>query len=296
MSRKGIMLCYPFEEKRLLKWNPPYLIQPKLNGERCRALLLDEPVMLSSEENLITSCPHILQELRTIVQRFPELKGLELDGENYSHGTLLQDIHSIVSRKTGVLHDDYEEISLHVFDLALDLPQITRTFGLTSLFELVGETQHIFQVPAYPVNTLDEINKYLEQFIKDGYEGMILRDSEAHYVRKRSTQMMKFKPRKGDVYQIVGLQEEVSIHGEKKGTLGAFVLQGTDGTLFKVGTGFTAEQRKEYYHDEFLGKWAKILYQTKSKDGVPCHSVFVSVLSQPIITEEEGVEVPDIWK
>ena len=102
MARKGIQLAYPFEEKRLQKWSPPYLVQPKLNGERCRALLLNEPVMLSSEENLITSCPHILEEFRTIVQRFPELKGLELDGENYSHGTLLQDIHSIVSQRQGV--------------------------------------------------------------------------------------------------------------------------------------------------------------------------------------------------
>ena len=37
-KRTGIMLCYPFEEKRLNKWNPPYIIQPKLDGERCRAV------------------------------------------------------------------------------------------------------------------------------------------------------------------------------------------------------------------------------------------------------------------
>lgn len=295
MSRKGIMLCYPFEEKRLLRWNPPYLIQPKLNGERCRALLLDEPIMLSSEENLITSCPHILEELRTIVQRFPELKGLELDGENYSHGTALQDIHSIVSRKTGGLHDDYEEISFYVFDLVLSLQQHIRLDAVSRIFNLPFEFHHLKRVPYWYVETLDDINHYLESFMQQGYEGIIIRDRDAPYVRKRSTQMMKFKPRKSDVYQIVDLQEEVSIHGENKGTLGAFVLRGTDGTIFKVGTGFNAEQRKEYYNNEFLGKWAKILYQTKSKDGVPCHSVFVSVLSEPVISEEEGVEVPDIW-
>ena len=280
----------------MLRWNPPYLVQPKLNGERCRALLLDEPVMLSSEENLITSCPHILEELRVITQRFPELKGLELDGENYSHGTLLQDIHSIVSRKTGGLHDDYLDISFHVFDLALDIPQSMRIQALVKLFDLLGETQHIRMVPNYEASTLAGINYYLEQFMLQGFEGIIVRDKDAHYVRRRSTQMMKFKPRKGDVYQIVGLQEEVSIHGEKKGTLGAFFLRGNDDTVFKVGTGFTAEQRKEYYHPGLVGKWAKILYQTKSKDGVPCHSVFVSILDEPVISDEGGVvEVPEIW-
>ena len=144
-----------------------------------------------------------------------------------------------------------------------------RIQALVKLFDLLGETQHIQMVPNYEASTLAGINYYLEQFMLQGFEGIIVRDKDAHYVRRRSTQMMKFKPRKGDVYQIVGLQEEVSIHGEKKGTLGAFFLRGNDDTVFKVGTGFTAEQRKEYYHPGLVGKWAKILYQTKSKDGVP---------------------------
>jgi len=34
-KRAGVQLCYPFEEKRLAKWEPPYIVQPKLDGERC---------------------------------------------------------------------------------------------------------------------------------------------------------------------------------------------------------------------------------------------------------------------
>ena len=59
VKRKGIMLCYPFEEKRLNKWAPPYLVQPKLDGERMRAILDTEGkcTLLSSEENEIISSP-----------------------------------------------------------------------------------------------------------------------------------------------------------------------------------------------------------------------------------------------
>jgi DNA ligase-1 len=258
-------------------------------------LLAKEPVMLSSEENHIVSCPHILEEARRLVQAYPFLSGLELDGENYSHGTLLQDIHSIVSRKTGGLHDDYEDIQYHVFDMVVDTDQETRLQAVSKVFQLNFPFQFIKPVKMYWAESLSDINMYLELFMKAGYEGIIIRDPSAHYVRRRSTQMMKFKPRKSDVYQIVGLQEEVSIHGVSKGTLGAFLLRGTDGTTFRVGTGFTAEQRKIFYNHQLVGKWAKILYQTKSKDGVPCHSVFVSVQEQPIIEDDFGVEVPDIW-
>ena len=48
--RKGIMLCAPLEEKRLLRWTPPYLVQPKLNGERCRAIHTPEGYILVSSE------------------------------------------------------------------------------------------------------------------------------------------------------------------------------------------------------------------------------------------------------
>src|SRR4030042_2066029 len=96
MSRRsGIMLAYPLEEKRLLKWQPPFLCQPKLDGERCRVLWHNgHAVMVSSEENVINSCPHILEQLDTLP---PELQ-VEYDGELYIHGMAHQDIMSRVSR------------------------------------------------------------------------------------------------------------------------------------------------------------------------------------------------------
>ena len=65
--RKGIQLAVPFEERRILnqgrfqtRWTPPYLVQPKLNGERCRLLRQDRTcLILSSTEELILSVPHI---------------------------------------------------------------------------------------------------------------------------------------------------------------------------------------------------------------------------------------------
>ena len=297
MSRQGIMLCYPFEAKRLLKWNAPYIIQPKLNGERCRVLLQDEPLMLSSEENLITSCPHILDELRSLVAKLPQIKGLELDGENYSHGTALQDIHSIVSRKAeGSLHDDHEMISLNLFDLVADAPQGNRLLGLKKLFEVAGELKYLKLVPSSYVSTQEEIDKWLKVYIEAGYEGFVLREASSHYVRKRSVNMMKFKPRKSDVYQIVALQEEVSKDGVPKNSLGAFILRGTDGTIFNVGSGFTQAQRKLFWDSKLIGKWAKVFYQTMSKSNVPCHTVFISVLEQPVTEDDcESTEVPEIW-
>ena len=74
---KGIMKAYPFEEKRLAKWEPPYIVQPKYDGVRCRAVPLDNGdfLLLSSEENPIFSVPHINEALKCCAPQW------ELDGE-----------------------------------------------------------------------------------------------------------------------------------------------------------------------------------------------------------------------
>ena len=49
------MKAYPFEEKRLAKWRPPFIVQPKYDGVRCRAVPIQQPgfgtgyILLSSE-------------------------------------------------------------------------------------------------------------------------------------------------------------------------------------------------------------------------------------------------------
>lgn len=37
-TRTGIMLASPLDEGKLAKWPRPYIVQPKLDGERCRAV------------------------------------------------------------------------------------------------------------------------------------------------------------------------------------------------------------------------------------------------------------------
>ena len=94
MSRQGIMLCSPFEESRLKKWRAPYILQPKLDGIRCRAIVEGKGnvKLLSSEENEILSVPHINAQLESL-----KIDKLELDGELYIHGTPFETIESIVS-------------------------------------------------------------------------------------------------------------------------------------------------------------------------------------------------------
>ena len=276
-KRKGIMLCYPFEERRLSKWEPPYLVQPKLDGERCRAICTGgQWVLLSSEENHILSVPHIVGEL---TNTFGQFLNIELDGELYSHGLSFEEIHSRVGRTTN-LHDSFEDIEYHVFDLVIEEPQAVR---LVRLKELPLPTPHVKIVRTEVCNSLKEIMDTYQAFLKNDYEGIVVRHFGAPYVRKRSTFVMKFKPKKSDYYRIIGIQEEVDKYGNPKDRLGAFVCTSDEGTTFSVGTGLTDEDRVKWWTDAVVGYWLKVEYQhTTPGRGVPRFPVFAQVCNEQL--------------
>lgn len=280
-KRRGIMLCYPLEEKRIDKWNIPFLyVQPKLDGDRCRAIIRNGSViLLSSEENEIISVPHIEYDLMTL-----DIPDLELDGELYSHGMLHQNIHGIVSTKTHT-HDRSEMVEYHVFDIVLNKNQIERLSILNTLFQNVfNNCRYVKMVPTYTVES--DINKVISEmysFNKEGYEGIIVRNPKGVYVRRRSTDMMKFKPRKEDAYTVIGYEEEISKEGERKGSLGALILKSDENQIFKVGSGsfLTRAARKELWEEResLKGRIAQVAYQNLTEGHVPRFPILIDLLS-----------------
>lgn len=272
-KRDQVMLCYPYNEERFLKWGSA-IIQPKLDGDRCLARVVQGEVNLySSTGLLITSVPHINKELK---ESIGEHEGFELDGELYCHGMKHPEISGLVRTKKGV-PEEARKLQYHIFDMSnFDVEYRER---LRVLSYLVPEHGSIRQVAWSTVSTVDGIFQGLREYIDQGYEGFVLKNPTSLYEYKRSTNWMKFKPRMSDSYLILGVVEEISIHGEPKGQLGALIL--TDWTQqFKVGTGFTQQQRRDLWdaQDRLPGRLCSIKFQELSKDGIPREPVFIEIL------------------
>ncbi len=273
--RTGIMLCYPFETKRLEKWGNKFLIQPKLDGDRCRAIFSEygAVTLYSSEGNIINSVPHIQAQLEEF-----GYKNKEFDGELYTHGAMHQDIHSAVSRTVNI-HPEFEQIDYHIFDYVSDEPQYVRSIELP---KLLRPMDNIKLVETQYGETLEDVIHGLEYYTENGYEGIVLRNLDYPYMRKRSTGMMKFKPRKSDYYQIVGYEEEISIHGDPKNSLGALILASDTNEIFKVGSGsfLTKESRKVLWdrRETLVGEIAHIKYQHLTERRVPRFPVLVDII------------------
>ena len=276
-KRSGIQLCYPFEEKRLLDpkfgWKFPVLVQPKLDGERCRLLphILPDIQLISSECNPINSVPHIEYALRSL-----EIN-VELDGELYCHGMEFAEIHSIVSRKsTDTLHPDAWKIKFHIFDIINEKPQLERLAELDNLID------PLVKVDTYACTSMQDIFDKYNDFLDEGYEGIIIRHIGSNYIRRRSTFVLKFKPKKFDDYEIVGVEEAISKTNIPLEMVGRFICRNEDGSTFAVGAGHLNHHRRakiwrdHTVNNDVVGRWITIQYQ-HSERSVPRFGLAVEV-------------------
>lgn len=273
---KNCMKAYPFSEKRLAKWQPPYIVQPKYNGFRCRAIPLvtgpkgNEYLMLSSEENVFYSVPHLNDALSNIGLK------CELDGELYCHGMSLEDINSISSRTVN-LHQHYKDLEYHIFDMVIEEPQMRRLVLIDGLKNLHPK---IKVSPFWLCENLDEVKKIYDKIIKLGYEGIIVRHFTGAYETKRSTMLMKFKPKKHDSYKIIGWNEELTMEGAPKSRIGSLTMSSQAGDEFSVSAGldFNEKARLWEIRDSLAGKTAIVHYQHLSNRRVPTGAFNVEVV------------------
>ena len=279
------MLCYPFEEERLVgtgrkSWNQwPVLVQPKLDGIRCK-VNLESLLMTSSEENPIYSMPHIKESIEKARNIFLKYDITELDGELYSNDMTFEEICSAVLRDEPV--EEGKKIEYHIFDfLTKDNTRSNaaryQVLGLIDdALDYFGLKENLVIVPTFWAYGLEDVYEMLDIQIKNGNEGIIVRHPYAYYQEKRVTTMMKFKPKKSDTYKVVGVQQLQDKYHNYKELLGALKLVDPEGNLFNVGTGFTENDRIELWknRNNLIGKYCTISYQNLTQIGVPRFAVF----------------------
>ena len=218
--------------------------------------------------------PHITEALNKLDLN----PRLELDGELYYHGLPFEEIHSRISRTVNP-HPDAEEIQLHLFDLVDEKEEQFFRFRQLRKLPIKGPSLQLLEWSV--ANDFSELWAYYMAYVERGYEGIIVRHPMAFYLRRRSTYMMKFKPKQLDTYQVIGKEEEVDKYGNPKGTLGALICSAPDTKEeFRVGSGFSQEQRRTLWHEDLTGFLVQVQYQnTTPGKGVPRFPVFYNLIN-----------------
>ena len=284
-------------EKNKLEF--PYIVEPKLDGVRCYIKMVDGVIrMFSRKHKEFVACPHIKEN--EFVQKFFEMyPDAILDGELYNH-ELKDDFNKIVSlvKKSKPKAEDLEEsaklVQYHCFDSYYPTePELTykerktkiREIGYDYLPEfsngnyscdgnviIVGCRAYIdwedksFEYEEF-VNSEDKVEESLLYYLKQGYEGIMLK-KDVSYFFGRSFDMLKYKKFFDKEYRIVDFEEG---NGNLVGIAAAVICETEDGQTFKAGVMGTQDYARDLFtnKDLYKGKMATIVYQalTPMKDG-----------------------------
>ena len=153
------------------------------------------------------------------------------------------------------------------------------------------DPEFIEPVEQVPVTSEEQVNEMLERGLDLGWEGVVLRKN-LPYQSGRTVNMLKIKPYDDDEFEVLDLETGVGSY-EVKGK-GMVKVDGVKriiinykGTIVKVGSGLTMDQRKRWkdHPEEIIGKIVTIQYfhEIKNKDGIPNmrHPVLKAVYSGP---------------
>jgi ATP-dependent DNA ligase len=117
----------------------------------------------------------------------------------------------------------------------------------------------------------DIMQRFAEDAVAEGFEGIMIKSMDAPYICKRSDSWMKWKPTISVDLTIVGFEPGT---GRNLNRLGAIICEGEDNDRrirVNVGTGFSDALRDEYWanRDDLLGHLVEVQADavTQNQDG-----------------------------
>jgi DNA ligase-1 len=191
-----------------------------------------------------------------------------LDGELWMGRRKFQKTISVV--KSGP-SEDWRDVKYLVFDAPhLDSVFEERVKFIENLC-VRGAAAFMYAVAQTLIRDAAHLEELFEELVKLGAEGAMLRKPQSKYQPGRNSTILKKKPWKDAEAKVIAHTD-----GKKanKGVTGALVVQMPNGKTFNVGSGLTAENRR---NPPPIGCTITYKFMDVTDDGIPKGASFVAV-------------------
>ena len=197
-----------------------------------------------------------------------------LDGELWAGRGKFADAVSIVrSHQDDNAADDVAWKRMHY--MLFDLPGHPGRFDerVVALKRVVAQIHQpwVEMIAQTPATTAADIKRRLRQVIKAGGEGLVLHKGAAPYRAGRSDDLLKVKPYLDAEAKVITL---LPGKGKYAGMMGALQVETESGRRFKLGTGFTDQDRR---NPPPVGAWVTYRYRDITSSGLPRFASYLRV-------------------
>jgi len=184
-----------------------------------------------------------------------------LDGELWIARHSFERVLSIVSDNTP--GDDWRDVRYMVFDMVVpDVPFTDRIAKLQILFKDT-QSPYLRLVEQTRIPNHEALMKKLTEITNAGGEGLMLHKGDSYYLAGRSNDLLKVKSYQDDEARVIG---HLPGKGKYTGMLGSLLVETRDKKRFRIGTGFTDQQR---LRPPPIGTIVTYKYYGKTANGLP---------------------------
>ena len=253
----------------------PYsMYSRKLDGLRCY-YLDGVPVSRTNKAHKPAPLSHITKQLN---EQLLTCKDWVFDGEIiYLNPNGTEDFTKAISlARSDNRTKDCDNLYFCIFDMIRkenfinkipDVPFKNAYIRLKATLGIIEEKRDWFTTTLPNVVILKQVEEsglaeLQENRFKYGYEGIMIRNGDSPYEYKRSGNIRKIKEMQDTEVKLLDMEAGT---GKFEGTLGAFIAD-YNGFPLKIGSGFSDEQREEYWNnkDKYLGQYVKVKYFEKT--------------------------------
>ena len=223
---------------------------------------------------LYTKNGFIIHAPKYFLDHFPPFA---LDGELWIGRGMYETIQSVVLDDTP--SEKWKTVTYNIFEVPYAEGNFRQRLKKAYRWFMKHPNKFVKIIPQYDCHSRADLLKFLKRVVSQGGEGVIVKNPEPNYFTGRSDWVLKVKKysdAEGKVLQINPGR------GKYAGMMGSLTVQMKDGTVFKLGNGFTMKER---LHPPVTGSVVTFKYYGWTKQHKP---KFASFLHMRSVTTLEG--------
>lgn len=260
----GVQLAAKYTTKKVKSW--PRFVEPKFDGLRAIAIVhttgeievttrtgRDIPAAKFFHDELTLLGNKVMVEFAAMSK---PTKAVIIDGEivasSFNDSMSIYRAGEVATEGTFQVFDVLP-IEAFTDPAFVSSVQSVRRGTLRRAMESLPALTKIKLAASYVANSDEEIRNFYTTFVAQGLEGVIVKDPDGTWQKKRSNDWLKIKGEDTADLPIIGAFEG---EGEMEGTLGGLILD-FNGVEVRVGSGFKREERDELW-EMFLRDMTRI--------------------------------------
>ena len=266
----GLLLFFSVSFGQLLSAGEPALQKPEIyhSGDEVTGWVMSEKLDgvrgYWDGMHLQTRKGRILHPPPGFIQNFPPF---ELDGELWSKRGDFEFIQSTVMDQTP--GDGWKKITYHIFEVPNSQGDFYSRLGKAKGWFETNRNPQVRIISQVKVKDAAHLDRFLNEIHAKGGEGVIVKNPDMPYHAGRSSHILKVKKFQ-DMEGVVTAVNQGK--GKYETMMGSLTLTLKDGTVFKLGTGFTDQIRK---NPPPIGAVVTFKYYGLTKNGIPKFASFL---------------------